>query len=48
VFKDVGCALPAGEVCAVPAVDADGRPRGIIAEGDMLHYELDDLAVTSF
>ena len=36
VFKDVVCALLAGEVCAVPVVDADGRPRGTIAEGDVL------------
>jgi len=36
VLKDVVCALLAGEVCAVPVVDDDGRPRGTIAEGDVL------------
>lgn len=36
VFKDVVCALLAAEVCAVPVVDAEGRPRGTVAEADVL------------
>ena len=36
VFKDVVCALLAGEVCAVPVIDAVRRPVGIVGESDIL------------
>jgi CBS domain-containing protein len=36
LFKDVVCALLAGEVCAVPVIDDGRKLVGIVAEGDIL------------
>jgi CBS domain-containing protein len=36
LFKDVVCALLAGDVCAVPVTDAGRKLVGIVAEGDIL------------
>ena len=38
-FKDVVKALADNEVTAVPVVDDDMRPLGIVSEADLLRYE---------